>query len=147
MHYFGNSSDSAITPAIIAVLQGFVPAASAVLKEGTVDWVIQQLSTPMMSAEVNESQLDETLLVVALRHHWLKQGNGEGFSLSDTDGTELNFVKGMEWVTHLQGASVLTPETLERGLQVLELLGVLEKVPDISALADVVEEGEAAFCV
>lgn len=147
MFYFGNLNGQAVSQKIIAVLQGFAPAASAVLKDGAVDWVVEQLSSQLMSSEVGVERFDELLLVVALRHHWCKLDVEEGFSLSDADGNALSFSKGIEWVNYLQGADVLKPEVLERGLRLLELFGVLEKVPDISALADVVEEDGSAFCV
>ncbi|MEA8592570.1 hypothetical protein PZT57_28375 [Pseudomonas aeruginosa] len=147
MFYFGNLNDQAVSREIIAVLQGLAPAASAVLKEGAVDWVVEKLASQMMSSELSPEQLDELLLVVALRHHWCKLEKDEGLSLSDADGNALSFSKGIEWVNYLQGVGVLTSEVLERGLELLELLGVLEKVPNIAALADVVEEDGSAFCV
>lgn len=147
MFYFGNLNDTAVSQEIIAVLQGLAPAASAVLKEGAVDWVVEKLSSQMMTSELPPEQFDELLLVVALRHHWNMLDKDEGLSLSDADGNDLSFSKGIEWVNYLQGVGVLTAEVLDRGLELLELLGVLEKVPNISALAEVVEEEGPAFCV
>lgn len=147
MFYFGNLNDQVYAKEIIAVLQGFTPAASAVLTEGAEGWVVEQLASRMMACEVGTDRFDELLLVVALRHHWVKLGKVEGMSLSDANGDVLSFPRGVDWVNYLQGAGVLTHETLERGLLLLELLGVLEKVPDIAALADVVEDAGSAFCL
>jgi hypothetical protein len=147
MFYFGNLNDQDVSHEIIAVLQGFTPAASAVLKDGAESWVVDQLASRMMACEVETDRFDELLLVVALRHHWVKLGKVEGVSLSDSEGNPLSFSRGLDWVNYLQGAGVLAPETLERGLLLLELLGVLDKVPDIAALADVVEDAGSAFCV
>ena len=146
MFYFGNLNGPEVSGEIIAVLQGFAPAASAVLKEGAVDWVTGKLSSQTLSAELSVDQLDEILLVVALRYHWLALGNTEGFSFADAGGVEISFAKGIDWMTYLQGAGVLTPDVLDKGLQLLELLGVLKKAPDVSALADVVEY-DAGFCL
>lgn len=146
MFYFGNLNGPDVSGEIIAVLQGFAPAASAVLKEGAVNWVTGKLSSQTLSAELAVDQVDEVLLVVALRYHWHMLGKAEGLSFADADGVEIFFAKGIDWVTYLQGAGVLTPDVLDKGLLLMELLGVLKKAPDVSALAEVVGL-DTTFCL
>lgn len=146
MFYIGNLNGPDARDEMTMMLQGLASAASAVLKEGSLDWVIAQLHSELGASEVKSDQLDELLLSVALRHRWLKEGREEGFTLTNKAGVNLSFEKGVEWVSCLQAAGALTPEVLDRGVMILELLGVVDKAPDVAGLANVELEG-SDFCL